>query len=139
MFKIWIDSLMLYSGVMNVIKLNMGQSIQEWTKENFLNSVFHKGISYFQIKNFSHWYCVKSVHIRIFSGPYFPAHELFLRIQSAVKCPRENAVQKNSECGQFLHSMEQAKQFLLWTLLWWRSTKLLWRYFTRPISTKGSF
>ena len=51
--------------------------------------------------------CVKSVHIRSYSGPHFPAFGLnteryfvSLRIQYSVRM-RENAEQNNSEYGHF--------------------------------------
>ena len=44
-------------------------------------------------------HCVKSVRIRSFSGPHFPAFGLNTEVRM-----RENTDQKNSECGHFLSS-----------------------------------
>ena len=58
--------------------------------------------------NFNH--CVKSVHIRSYSGPYFPAFGLnmdrysVLRISPYSVRMRENTDQNNSEYGHFLRS-----------------------------------
>ena len=55
--------------------------------------------------------CVKNVHIRSFSGPYFPAFGLnkeryrVLRIFPYSVQIRENKGQKNSEYGHFSRSM----------------------------------
>ena len=58
-------------------------------------------------------HCIKSVRIRIFSGPYFPVltlntkrHEVSLRIFVRM---RENNDQKNSEYGQFSRSKRKSK------------------------------
>ena len=48
-----------------------------------------------------HQHCVKSVHIRSYSGPHFPAFGLnTVRMQ-------EKADQNNSEYGHFLRSADQ--------------------------------
>ena len=75
----------------------MGQSIQEWTKQNFWKTAFEK----FEGKC-SALHCVKSVHIRSYSGPYFPTFGLTVRM-------RENAGQNNSEYGHFLSSVRLMK------------------------------
>ena len=46
-------------------------------------------------------HCLKSVRIRQFSGPYFPAFGL--NTEYSVRM-RENTEQKNSEYGHFLRS-----------------------------------
>ena len=46
-------------------------------------------------------YCVKSVRIRRFSDPYFPAFGPILRISLYSVLMRENTDQKNSEYGHF--------------------------------------
>ena len=53
----------------------------------------------------------KSIHIRSYSDPHFPAlepnterHSVSLRIQSECGKMLENAEQNNSECGLFLRS-----------------------------------
>ena len=51
---------------------------------------------------------VKSVRIRCFSGPYFPAFglntEIYCKSLYSVQM-RENTDQKNTECGHFLRSV----------------------------------
>ena len=63
-------------------------------------------------------HCVKSVRIRSFSGPYFPAFGLMwrdtpnLRIQS--ECGETN--QKNSEYKHFLRSVIQVLVVMLYVI-----------------------
>ena len=60
--------------------------------------------SFFKIE----MHCVKSVHIRIFSGPYFPAFELnterYRVSRKKIQRDTEYLDQKNSEYGHFLSS-----------------------------------
>ena len=61
------------------------------------------------------YHCVKSVRIRSFSGPYFPAFGLNMdryrvSLQNSVRM-RENTDRKNSEYGHFSHSVFFADVF----------------------------
>ena len=49
-------------------------------------------------------HCVKSVRIRSYSGPHFPAFGLNIRISPHSVRMRENVDQNNSEYGHFSRS-----------------------------------
>ena len=52
-----------------------------------------------------YFYCVKSVRIRSFAGPYFPVFGLNTERYSVRM--RENTDQKNSEYGHFSQILEE--------------------------------
>ena len=65
--------------------------------------------------SFKHW--VKSVSVRVFSGPYFPALGLNKSSDLLLKSPysvrmRENKGQKNSEHEHFLRSESYSQEDL---------------------------
>ena len=65
------------------------------------------GLNYISVKSLTSksrdvFHCVKSVCIRSFSGPYFPAFEL--NMERSVQM-REKSDQKNSEYGHFSRSV----------------------------------
>ena len=65
---------------------------------------------------YSYWeiHCVKSVRIRGFSGPHFPAFWLntIIRISPYSVQMRESTDQNNSKYGHFLRSVRRAKIFV---------------------------
>ena len=66
----------------------------------------------------SKMHCLKSVHIRSFSSPYFPVFELNTERYSVQM--REKIDQNNSEYGHFLRSVGstmQKKKAKFWILL----------------------
>ena len=61
----------------------------------------------------SFWHCVKSVRVRSYSGPCFPAFRLNKSIFSCSGQMRENADQNNFEYGHFSRSVSDCKCFIL--------------------------
>ena len=63
--------------------------------------------------NRKHKYCVKSVRVWSYSGPYFPAFGLNTErygVSPYSVRMRENTDQNNSEYGHFLHSEKSQKK-----------------------------
>ena len=75
-----------------------------------VNKVFFLKKQFFSLLILTVAHCVKSVRIRSYSGPYFPAFELNTNIQSKYEYSVrmwENTDQNNSEYGHFLRSARQ--------------------------------
>ena len=83
---------------------------------------------------------MKSVRIRSFSGPYFPAFELNTERYYSVRM-RENTDQKNSEYGHFLRSASDSKTVMnnkpSFKFMWGVISKLtLWANTCSNLTTK---
>ena len=91
-------------------KISESQNVNFHSHVSLMNNVINEGkfkhlTQFGNSGNTGTNHCVKSVRIRSFSGPYFPAFRLSISPYSVRM--RENTDQKNSEYGLLLRSESQ--------------------------------